>query len=155
MKPIAHVFLPVLLGVIAAWMPKGADAAAIRSLNDLPRDWSGVAGDLFHRGDARLKLGQAVERSRKVTGTYTQVEYELQGTLDLAGKSYSIQAAKLMLTAGYEQRAEVLWYLSDPLVPNLLTVARYDEKLGAFQLFESVEGRRGERRFALQGTTVN
>jgi hypothetical protein len=155
MKPISLKLLPVLFGVILTLAPQGVRAAAIHSINDLPRSWSGVAGDLFSRGTALLNLGQALERSRKVTGTFTQVDYEVQGTLELAGRNFTIKGAQLMIYAGYEKRAEIIWRLTDALVPNLFTVARYDEESKTFQLFESGDGRRGERRFALQAAALN
>jgi len=155
MKSHSLKLLPVLLVVISAVVSNSASAAAIHSLNDLPRSWSGVAGDLFSRGTASLNLGQARERSRKVTGTFTQVDYDVQGALELAGRTFTIKGAQLMMYAGHEKRAEIIWNLTDTLVPNLFTVARYDEESQTFQLFESVDGRRGERRFALRAAALN
>jgi hypothetical protein len=119
-------------------------------LNDIPNGWSGLAGDLFSSSSAKLRFGKAVELGRKEGSSFTQIEYGIQGTLELGERKYRLTGAQLWLTAGVSDRAEVSWLIEDPLVPSLLTLVRFLPQQNSFELFETLEGRRGERRFLLQ-----
>ena len=155
MKAIHFKTLPVLVGMISSFVVSDSSAAVIHSLNDLPRIWSGVAGDLFVRGNARMSLGQAAEISRKTSGGFTVVDYNVRGELELSGRRFAIQSAQMMLNAGYENRAEIILKLADPLIPSLFVVARYNEQEKVFELFESLDVRRRESRFALRALAQN
>lgn len=137
-------------GVVLVLNGALAGAAAIHSLNDIPGVWTGVAGDLFSSANARLEYGRATEVGRKVNPSFTFIDYDLQGALEIGDRKLQITGAKLWLNAGVSDRAEIFWQINDPLVSSLTTVVRYVAESRSFELFESVEGRRNERRFVLQ-----
>ena len=150
MKLKTFLSIPTSLAVLLLLDVTSARAAAIRSLNDIPNSWTGLAGDLFTRSMARLETARATEVSRKASSSFTVIDYELHGILELGGRKVEIKGARLWLNEGVSDRAEVFWNLEDPLVSTLFTVVRFLPEQNAFELSESVEGRRGERRLLLQ-----
>lgn len=123
-----------------------------RSLNDLPRNWSGEAGDLFSRVSASLRLGKAVEKGRVGDDRSYRAEYDVRGTLTLGNRAYRIGSAQVWVSEMSANTAEVVFRIEgDPLVRNLRTIVRHRPEERDYELAElRGDGISAERRYILR-----
>jgi hypothetical protein len=145
-------FLAPALAILASIQLARAEVPPFRSLNDLPRNWSGEAGDLFNRVAASLRLGKALEKGRVGDDRSYRAEYEVKGTLTVGGRTFRINGAQVWVSEMSSNSAEVIWMLEgDTLIRNLRTIVRHRGEQRDYELVDHRgDGGSAERRFVLR-----
>jgi len=141
-----------ILGLILSLSLAGTALASIhpvRSLNDLPSHWHGVAGNLFTKTPATF----TIDRIIKVT--HQNHDGELSATYDVAAKFHFLGRTlnvKRILLRKFETNSDVydlVLVTDDVLVKYVETSVAYDEATDSFTMRDLV--RNGQRRFVLSG----
>ncbi|HTL12085.1 MAG TPA: hypothetical protein VL588_06335 [Bdellovibrionota bacterium] len=139
--------LSLTLLMVAA--PLSAVAAQpITSLNDLPREWNGVAGDLLMSQPAKLTIDRIKTAEHTDTAEGFQATYEVDANLTTV-RTVAIKSITLDADKNFKNVVWVTINTADELVPTLFAAISYDEASNTYTLKEMPK--QGERRFVLKG----
>jgi len=117
-----------------AWA--SAPITSITSFNDLPHEWTGVAGDLTSEQPATLTINSATETAREQdpNGGYTLVTYTTDAALTVASRNIQITGAQLQLM-GNGTAVEISFQTNDVLYPTFF-VSVVEDATGLFSMRE-------------------
>lgn len=119
----------------------------IQSINDIPTEFTGIAGDLVTRVDASLKLNRILSATRTAPNvTMANIRYTVDAELNLGGRAIQIKELTLYL-AKTGANNDIWLKLDDEFEQNLNLILTYDELTNSFTLKEV--GR--SRRISLKG----
>lgn len=136
--------LTIIISCSTAWASVKSSAA---SLNDLPKKWEGVAGDLFNKTQASLVMEEItlLENGQKDGTLFSR--YRVKSILKVGSRKLNIH--EIHLSSSKIDIYELSLLSQDKLVPNLFVIVKRDEETGKFSLKEMP--RKGwERRFVLE-----
>ncbi len=141
----------VSLGILLASI--SADARPVESLNDLPRVWNGVAGDLFTKSAARLVVTTIKTATVEETAYAVHRKYTVDGTFSVGTRV--LELAEITLSTQKIDSAtapippSLMLSFNDPLVKVVYGAVIYRETENTFTFADYLE--HGQRRFVLTG----
>lgn len=137
--------------VMASIALSGAAMAGkpVRSLNDLPFKWEGVAGDLLKKAPATFTIDKILKVTRdESSGTDLNASYAVQASLVFGDRTVNVSELRLRTYASLGEYLEVTILTDDELVFAIPTSVRYDEATDTYKMTDHVS--HGARRFVLK-----
>lgn len=121
----------------------------VDSLNDLPFNWSGVAGDLITKVPATLTLKRITSVERIPSEFYRlEASYSVEGELTFGSRVVPLKTIVIRAAKGDGNRLELTFFFDDDLALSLSTAVTYDEASDEFVMKEYAD--RGVRHLVLR-----
>lgn len=121
-------------------------ALTVQSLNDLPKQWEGVAGDLVTRVEASLLIESVDKVVLRKAPASLPAEYNVTAYLKLGSRKVTVK--KIVLTPLFKAQSdnfEFTMILEDVLVPVISGAIRFDQGTKTFILKDFVNPPSGQR----------
>ena len=140
-------FLSVSAVTLALLVSASNSAAlTVQSLNDLPKQWDGVAGDLVTRVDASLVIESINKVVLRSSPDSFPAEYNVNAYLKFGTRKVTVKKIVLTpLSKGQSDNFEFTMTLEDVLVPVISGAIRYDLGTMTFILKDFVNPPSGQR----------
>lgn len=142
-------FIACFVASIALSAAAAAASKPVRSLNDLPFKWEGVAGDLVKRVPATFTIDRIVKVTRdESSGSDLNASYVVQANLALGDRVVNVSELRLRTYSAFGDYLEITFMTDDELVFAIPTSVRYDEATDTYTLTD--QPLNGARRFVLK-----
>ena len=149
-KIVLLSFLSLMSLVTGFSLSASAVSLPLRSLNDLPARWTGVAGDLFTRVESTLVIDKILDVKREDSHHSFTATYRVEAQMTVGAREFAVHQIVLRGESPYINIVEITLKTRDELVSDLFAIAKYDEVTHTFILRESPRLGVG-RRFVLHG----
>ena len=135
-----------LLSATSAW-----SATPVRSLNDLPFQWSGVAGDLVTRLPMTLSISRILKVTRKDTDHAVSATYDVDSVMAFGSRAVKVLTIDLDAESFADDVVSLVLYIDDELNPIISATVVYDEATNMFTMRDLPASGTNEHYFTLKG----
>ena len=119
----------LLLMTTSAW-----SAVPVRSLNDLPSQWTGVAGDMVTRMPMTLSINKILKVTRKDTDQTVSATYDVDSAIMFGTRSVKVLKIDLDAENADTQVLSLNLYTDDELNPVIEVSVVFDEASNMFTM---------------------
>ena len=150
MTKFGNTLAIVLLCLSCSPALAAARGGKIDSIHDLPKRWTGTAGDLLQTGPATFDLSRVIQVVRSPNGDIPgTVVYEVQATLQMGTRSLPVHKMTLVTFSDLPNHAEIWLSFDDELARAMQLLVSYDEASNRFTMSDPFVN--GMRRISMSG----